>query len=223
MRGPSRPFSVSPAPWGERGRQGQTPFHPAPGVRDEDTSPVASSFLFFASLSSHPNSYSFPQTKSLSRRADACPTRVLRGLRTLDSVSWVGPSCVEGGWWLLQVSVTSTSKSSENFFRVWGPGALQLQEPPHGLRQVPLSQATVVSRPDVHSALALLSRANHCRKGGGLGISGQVYPHGVPPSALRKPKRPRSLGRARAGPRHSSGKDIFSRVLPSGSQLILRR
>lgn len=102
------------------------------------------------------------------------------------------------------------SKSSENFFRVWGPGALQLQEPPHGVCQGPLAQAPVVPRADVHGAPALLSGADHCRKGGGgVGISGQVCPHGVPPSALRKPKRPHSLGRARAGPRRGSGKDIF--------------
>lgn len=57
--------------------------------------------------------------------------------------------------------MTSTSKSSENFFRVWGPGALQLQEPLHGVRQGPLAQPPVVPRADVHRAPALLSRANH--------------------------------------------------------------
>lgn len=63
--------------------------------------------------------------------------------------------------------MTSTSKSSENFFRVWGPGALQLQEPPHGVRQGPLAQAPVVPCADVHGAPALLSGADHCRKGRG--------------------------------------------------------
>lgn len=77
--GPGCPFSVSPTPRDKRGSQGQAPLGPPLGVRDDDTSPVASSFLFLASRFSHPNSYSFPQTKALSRREDSGPRTSSRG------------------------------------------------------------------------------------------------------------------------------------------------
>lgn len=77
-RGLAAPFQFPQRP-GMRGSQGQAPLGPPLGVRDDDTSPVASSFLFLASRSSHPNSYSFPQTKALSRREDSGPRTSSRG------------------------------------------------------------------------------------------------------------------------------------------------
>lgn len=85
----------------KRGDRVKLCFYPSSGVRDEDTYSVASS-LFLDSLSSHPNSCSFPQTKSLSRTADSClhtSSEGSGGLQTL-SVRWgslvfreVGGSC----------------------------------------------------------------------------------------------------------------------------------
>lgn len=75
VRGQGCPLSVSPAPRDKRdGDRVKLAFIPCSGVRDEDedTYPRASSLFFILSLSSHPNSYSFPQIKCLSRRANSC-------------------------------------------------------------------------------------------------------------------------------------------------------
>lgn len=121
--------------------------------------------------------------------------------------------------------MTSTSKSSENFFRVWGPGALQLQEPPHGVRQGPLAQAPVVPRADVHGAPALLSGADHCRKGGAAWESQGKFVHMgyLPLLCGNRRGLTRWEGRGQ-GPDAAQGRiSFFSRLLPPGSQLILSR
>lgn len=126
------------------------------------------------------------------------------------------------------VSATSICKRSEKLFSVWDSAVVQLQQPPHGPRQVPFSKAAIIPSPNVHCSLALFFLTNHCRKRGGLGLAGKLTHRAYGPllcrnSAMQELKRPESVGGVRAEPRYSSGKDIFSCLLLFSSLLILRR
>lgn len=118
-----RPFQFPQHPGTKEKETKSNSFLSPTRVRDEDTSSVASSLLFFVSFSSHPNSYSFlgptlfpGQTPHTSSEGS--------GASSGDFVSEVGLPCVQGRWWLLQVSAMSLCKCSEDLLSIRDPAAL---------------------------------------------------------------------------------------------------
>ena len=174
------------------------------GVRDEDTFPVVSSLLFLVSLSSHPNSYSFPQTKSLSMTADYASTRVLRGLGNFRLLSVrLGPSVLRGpdsSYRSLPHLYTKAQKISSAF------GTLVFCSSSSRCTASAKSRSPSrrLSRVRMFTVLLLCSFWPTTAERGEVCESQGKFIQRISPFAMQKCERPKSLGRAEL--RHGSGK-----------------